>query len=240
MISPKNAFAGAVDRLKRCLDSDGDAWSAGLDRLTTDLRMRPLWEGFNGDERTIERFLSALVKSVETAACADINRELYDHLSFELDEVTSAIDVLLRYCGRRKSDKYRPADLAPAQFSQQFGNLESILHELADDARSYADLERALIAGKLHTSRKSGPEFSRRVHLPLLLSEQMWLLFGKPHYDLVAETLNVFLDLTEEDSMTADNVRDAWRRHGRVDRMKRAIQATKPPPIARARAGDSV
>jgi hypothetical protein len=55
---------------------------------------------------------------------------------------------------------------------------------------------------------------------------EMVEMFGRPCYDLVADAVNVFLDLDERDCLNGSYVRDAWRRHDPDQKLRAAVRST--------------
>jgi hypothetical protein len=201
-LTPQKAFAlGVEDFKRRHVDDDDLQWNASesLDRLTTDIRMQGVWEKLNGDAELIQEFLDVVfaIVSVSAIGIAQIRAD-HDELVRELHEVEDAIEVLSQCCKDREDLPQHLRDLEPAL--RELGELE--LSRIAPLLK--------LIALFLPTSRKSRVDFIVRTHFPWLMVRQMKRLFGQPHYEVVANTLNVFFG--QEPEITPENVRDAYRR----------------------------
>jgi hypothetical protein len=200
-MSPKKAFAMRVEALKpKC----GTDFAIYLDRLATDLRMQSAWNELGGHEEWIDRFLDAVLETLLATASVDETRALYDQAFRELREVKRAIETISGYCARLASKERLPEGLRA---------LEPMLHELGGLAHAEASIDRTLLGPMLPNSRKSAGRFLLRVHFPRLMTRHMVVLFDQPHYQVVADTTNVFFGFPENDSLTASHVRDAWRRH---------------------------
>jgi hypothetical protein len=213
--SPKRLFNLAIEKLKRRVGADDSSdLVRGLDRLASDDRMRAIWEGL-GTMAAAASFLEGLVDTITATANVDEIRAEYDRALSELRELERAVDVISGYCARARDEgRTRSAPIGPrSTLPPELGGLELLLEKLVGFATSSASLDRALLTGYLPTSRKSRPDFLVRVHFARLMVREMVVRFGEPHYQAVADAMNVFFDFAEDREVTADGVRDAWRRH---------------------------
>jgi hypothetical protein len=123
-----------------------------------------------------------------------------DALVQERSDVESAVKVLCSFCERLYQDGLVGEEIDAFVDSLQRLDLMSefiTIHDL--DAISWA----------LPNSRKTRGDFFWRVHFAALLVGAMVRVFGRPHYRLVADTINALLEAS--DPVTEGSVRDAWR-----------------------------
>src|SRR5262249_51904912 len=156
--------------------------------------------------------------------------------------VEAAAELVSGYCSR-KQDEYRGVDWAIMRYQleapepervkrasvpRQVRQLPFDLLDLVEFARDEAALDRVLLGAYVPASRKAAPAFLLRVHFARLMVRSMVVLFGQPHYQAVADTINVFFGFAEEDEnrVTVDSVRDAWRRN-ELGQRRPAIEAPR-------------
>jgi hypothetical protein len=207
----KKSFARAVEQFKQRLlradrldnsEIDPETHSA-IDQLGSDERMCDVWRIFHGRDELIDRFLDAFFRTAEITANVDRWGGLYAGFLSEHSKIKSAIETLVGFCEAN-------AEVLPERL---LCNVKAVLSELKD----FSDADMSMLAERIQpilpNSRKSHPAFLLRVHFPRLMVREMLALLGQPHYQAVADTMNVYFDLPESVEVTAAGVRDAWRRH---------------------------
>ncbi len=165
--------------------------------------MRGVWDALGDDPDSIDCFLRELAEAAWHVSRAADFSAAYDSVGLEENAVANAVDVLVRYCEHAKD-----RDLEP-----ELNGLAVKLRKLERLAHETATLDRISLRILVPASRKSRRDFLWRVHFAKLMVLGMTSRFGSPDYQLVAAAMNVFCDFPEHRQVTADSVRNAWRRN---------------------------
>jgi len=201
--SPKDEFARVLERFKLVeMTMQVREEFPALDRLASDDRMQNVWNMLKGDQHRIDEFLqvslSAMCSAPTMIEWAESN---LDRAADEFRELKQGIDLVLKYC-------------ESAALPERLRNLEPALRDLESFGHAEASRKQRLFASHLRMlasppSRKKRSDIRQRVQTAELFVRDMIKLFGKPHYQHVADTMNVFFDFPEEQEMTSSSVRDA-------------------------------
>ncbi len=220
----QKAFALGVERILERRSADEET-AARFRGLASDPRMRGVWDAFEGHAASIDVFLSELAEAVNHVSHASEFRAAYDQVGVDENAVAAAVDVLVRYCARERGSY-------PEAFLPRLGGLEAMLLELERFARVTAMADRVRLGGLVPTSRKARPDFLWRVHFAQLMVRGMLVRFRRPGFQQIADTMNVLCDFAESEQVTADSVRNAWRRNElhvrRAARPQRRRRSRKP------------
>ena len=212
--------------LRRAIGTDG---TAHLRRLAADPRAAGIWKAFHGDKQAVENFLVVVTFALIELGSVEDARKVRDKLVPEYRKLESALFTIESYCARFREIQ-RLLDMPSAAVLHLPEGLENQLEILRAFAKHVALYKEATITPLLPGSRKVRSDFLVRVHLAWLLVRKMVDHFRRPHFQMVADTINVSFNHSEAEEVTADSVRDAWRRHELGKRRKARVREGSAAP----------
>jgi hypothetical protein len=194
MRAPQQSFVGAVDDYMRTCAVNTDDWHF-LERLRNAIGVRPHPENV--------RFVERLVGAWHAASSICQIREAERHLDKDMNEVHNAVRVF-----------HDQGFLAP-------GNGPHLVeHGIAFlDGRliSNVAIDTAFYLGDEPRPQETRQSTAERLFM-ILVSVAMRDLFGRPRYALVGHLIDVAFDKPPDETTTPEDVRNAWRRSGQLNR----------------------
>jgi hypothetical protein len=211
--SPKKAFAQGVDRVIRLHGWRGETTSTFRRRLAAGGdRMESVFRLLKGDPQRIDLFLTIVWACM--CFCADRERLQEQCRRLRADEVSTlrSIEVLKDKCRRMGGRSPENGTRRPDSFAKQFPDLERDLERFGRFVREQTAANLQGLEPFLPKSRDRRSDLVQRVHFARLMVWMMMAEWKPPRFQEVADTMNLLYAFKRP--VTANSVRNAWRRHG--------------------------
>lgn len=178
-----------------------------LDRLTSDVRMQPVFQMLaQCSDEVFDFLLARIMDSFIAAQQLPIRRAVYDRTLTNIDDLRQAVGALQKLCSEIvcNTQKLQHATVAQAE--------PCLLPSLNRTLAFLTECEHETNQHIARLSRKSRGDLAVRATFMCDMSWQIKRKLGTPHYEEVAALTNSVFNTSDKDDVSADAVRAAAKR----------------------------